>query len=560
MVYTMYRITKMKKTIKFTCVIFLLLVLSFMVFLKTKEHSPPPQTPTATPIDTNPKPTTGNSTNSEQNNPTTVTHTNSPKPKLTTTSTTLRSSPNAPQIPYYLMSSANDPYYGSNWALSKIQVNRAWDLSTGDNTKTVAVIDSGFELNHEDLVNRWRTNIGESGQTQDGDNCWTGFAQDKSTNNCDDDNNGYIDDYRGYDFINNDNGPQAGTTNTSGDAVHHGTMVAGVIGATANNNIGNSGIDQNVKILPLQIFSDDGEAYTNGVVSAIDYATDMHVDVINLSLGSDQFDQTLLSAIQRAINSNITVVAASGNCALNDRTFCNALSAPGRMTYPALYPEVIAVGSSTNTDQRASYSSYGSQLDLIAPGSSVGPLPVYNNGSTNSYASGSGTSFSAPLVSGLASILVAQNPGLTPKQVESILAESADTVPLMFNTNKTSEYGFGRINAHKATLLNLALIQDNLLGDQIDSPNQPAIGHIWRSASGNLGSDEVILIGCRIFATQSCGATIQNNGTYWLRPKSYLTRGGTQYIFAPSSSAPSGTWQVSVQNDQYANYITSVTK
>ena len=118
----------------------------------------------------------------------------------------------------------------------------------------MAVIDSGFELNHEDLVNRWRSNLSESGQTQDGDNCWTGSAQDKSTNNCDDDNNGYIDDYRGYDFINNDNSPQAGTTNTSGDTVHHGTMVAGVIGATTNNNIGNSGIDQNVKILPLQIF------------------------------------------------------------------------------------------------------------------------------------------------------------------------------------------------------------------------------------------------------------------------------------------------------------------
>ncbi|MCA9343855.1 MAG: S8 family serine peptidase [Candidatus Nomurabacteria bacterium] len=550
----------MKKTIKFTCVVFLLLALSFVVFLKTKDHSPPPQTPTATPINTTSQPTTGSSTNSEQNNPATVTHTNTPKPKLIATSTTLRSNPNAPQIPYYLMSDANDPYYGSNWALSKIQVNRAWDLSIGDNTKTVAVIDSGFELNHEDLVNRWRSNLGESGQTQDGDNCWTGSAQDKSTNNCDDDNNGYIDDYRGYDFINNDNSPQAGTTNTSGDAVHHGTMVAGVIGATTNNNIGNSGIDQNVKILPLQIFSDDGEAYTNSVVSAIDYATDMHVNVINLSLGSDQFDQTLLSAIQRAISNNITVVGASGNCAMNNQTFCNALSAPGRMTYPALYPEVIAVGSSTNTDQRADYSGYGPQLDVIAPGSSVGPLPVYNNGSTNSYASGSGTSFSAPLVSGLVSILVAQNPGLTPKQVESILTESADTVPLMFNTNKTDEYGFGRINAHKATLLNLALMQDNLLGDQIDSPNQPAVGHIWRSASGSLGSDEIILIGCRIFATQSCGATIQNNGTYWLRPKSYLTRGGTQYIFAPSNSAPNGTWQVSVHNDQYANYVTSVTK
>lgn len=560
MVYNVYRIYKMKKNIKLFCFVFLLFTLSFAIFSQTKQNSPPPQQPTTTTVNIKPQPETSNSTNPEQNNPTTVTHTSITKPKLTTTSATLKNNPDAPQIPYYLMANVNDPYYSTNWALSKVQVGRAWDLSTGDNTKTVAVIDSGFELNHEDLTNRWRTNLGESGQTQNGDNCWTGTTQDKSTNNCDDDSNGYIDDYRGYDFFNNDNNPQAGTTNTSGEAVHHGTMVAGVIGATANNSIGNSGIDQNVKILPLQIFSDDGEAYTNSIVSAIDYATDMHVNVINLSLGSDQFDQTLLDAIDRAINNNITVVAASGNCALNDQTFCNTLSAPGRMTYPALYPEVIAVGASTNTDQRADYSSYGTQLDVVAPGSSVGPLPVYNNGATNSYASGSGTSFSAPLVSGLVSILIAQNPNITPSQVESILTESADTVPLMFNTYKTNEYGFGRINAHKATLLNLALLQDNLLGDQIDSPNQPAVGHIWRSSSGSLGSDEVILIGCRIFATQSCGATIQNNGTYWLRPKSYLTKAGTQYIFAPSNSAPSGTWQISVHSDQYANTVTSIMK
>ncbi len=560
MVYNIYGATMKRPLKQITLLIFAIGTLLVLAPSNMPTPTPsvdlPPQKPEAT--------SSHQSSDKTPSSQATNTVSQQPKPTQPTTaktpSPTLKSYPNAPQIPYYLTGSVNDPYFGSSWALNKVQANRGWDLTTGSASTTVAVIDTGFELNHEDLAERWKINQNEVGQTQNGDSCWTDTPQDKSKNNCDDDANGYIDDYRGYDFFNNDNSPRAGEVNPNGEAIHHGSMVAGVVGATANNNKGSAGIDQNSKILPLQIFSDDGEASTNHIVSAIDYATDQQVDVINLSLGSNQFDQVLLTAILRAFNNNIVVVASSGNCALNDEDFCNSLSAPGRMTYPALFSEVLSVGATTNSDQRANYSSYGTKLDIVAPGSSVGPLPVYNNGSTNSYASGSGTSFSAPLVSGLASLLLAQNPNLTPSQIESILTESADVVPSMYNAYRTDEYGFGRINAHKTTLLNLAKIQDSLLGGQIESPNQPAVGNIWRSGSGNLGSDEVVLIGCRLFASQTCGATIQNNGTYWLRPKNYQSKGGTQYIFAPSNSAPNGIWQVSVHNNQYATFFANLTK
>ena len=120
-----------------------------------------------------------------------------------------------------------------------------------------------------------------------------------------------------------------------------------------------------LKFFRYKSSGDDGEAYTNSVVSAIDYATDMHVNVINLSLGSDQFDQTLLSAIQRAISNNITVVGASGNCAMNNQTFVMHFCTR-KDDLSALYPEVIAVGSSTNTRSTTDYSGYGPQLDVIA--------------------------------------------------------------------------------------------------------------------------------------------------------------------------------------------------
>lgn len=475
-------------------------------------------------------------------------------------SQTLKATPNAPQIPYYLLATTNDPYLGSSWAHTKVQTGRAWDLTTGSSSKTVAVIDTGFELSHEDLTGRWYQNNGEVGQTQAGDTCWTGVAANKSSNNCDDDQNGYIDDWRDYDFYYMDNNPQAGQVNPTGEGTQHGSMVAGVVGATANNAKGSAGIDQGAKIMPLQVFSDNGEAYTDDLVAAIDYATDMNADVINLSLGTNEYDSTLLNAINRARTNGTLVIAASGNCALNDEPICNNLAAPGRMTYPALYQSVIAVGATTTSDQRASYSSYGSQLDLVAPGSSIGPLPVYNNGQVSSYATASGTSFAAPLVAGLASILIAQNPSASLPEIEFLLTESTERPSAMNNQMFTAEYGAGRVNAHKATLLGLARTQNSRLGTVSLSPKRPANGYIWRTVTGSINNDEFILIGCRVASADVCSTTVENGSVYQFLTTNNVKGDELQYTFIKGGAVPSGTWKISVHNSAFATQVTTLTK
>lgn len=491
-------------------------------------------------------------------------------PSLTTTpkalktykniSPTLKASPSHPQVPYYLLATVNDPFFGSSWFHNKIQTNRGWDLSTGSNAVTVAVIDTGFELNHEDFTDRWYQNTGETGQTQNGDICWTGSPAEKPTNNCDDDQNGYIDDWSGFDFFYNDNNPQAGQINPIGEGTQHGSLVAGVVGATANNNKGSVGIDQNTKIMPLQVFSDNGEAYTDDLVSAIDYATDMNANVINLSLGSNQFDATLLSAINRAHANGTLVIAASGNCALNDEEFCNNLTAPGRMTYPALYNNVLAVGATDTNDVRSNFSSYGSELDVVAPGQSIGPLPVFNNGNTNSYATANGTSFAAPIVSGTASLLIAQNPNITISELNEIITNSTDTTPEMNGQFFKNEYGFGRVNTHKASLLSLAKTQTNLLGSEFTQPALPPIGNLWRASSSPVANDEWLLFGCRTYQTDYCSVTLTNNNTKY-QANSLNKSDQIRYIFIKGSAMNnSGAWTATAHNNYFASNITSFTK
>ncbi len=544
-----------------------LMLFGFVLFKPVSKQIQTPKYPTPEVKPVSSAPVTSNNQNQKST-------TTSPSPKTTPVSIsnsikklpskhnspTLKSSPAHPQIPYYLLATTNDPQLTNTWFHNKIQTNLAWELTTGASNVTVAVIDTGFELNHEDLANKWFQNTNEMGMTQDSDFCWTGTPVEKSTNNCDDDQNGYIDDWRGYDFFYVDNNPQAGQVNPTGEGTRHATMVAGTIGATANNSIGSVGVDQQVKILPLQVFSDDGEAYTDDIASAIDYATDMHAKVISLSLGTNQYDSTLLSSIDRAIANGTLVVASSGNCALNDEPICNSLTPPGRMVYPALYPQVLAVGATDSNDVRSNFSSYGPQLDVVAPGSAISPLPVYNNGSLNSYATAYGTSFSAPIVAGIASLLIAQNPSITTSDLIANITDSADTVAEMNSQTFTNEYGYGRANAHKATLLGLAKTQTNLLGNELAEPSLPPVGNLWRALTAPVINDEWLLFGCRTYQTDYCSVTLTNNYTKY-QANSLNKSDQIRYIFIKGSTMnSSGAWTATAHNNYFASNITSITK
>jgi len=530
----------------------------YIIYLKNTDKPPANPEVTIKPI----FPSEDQSTQSSNKVKTSINNTNNVQQNIPKYSSSILSSyPKIVENRYYLLGSVNDPSFGSSWSLNKVQASRAWDLTTGDQSITIAVIDSGFALNHEELVSRWKNNTSEMGDTQSGDHCWTGISLSKQTNDCDDDQNGYIDDWRGYDFYNNDNNPMSGETNPSGDATQHGTSVAGVLASTANNLKGSAGIDQQAKIMPLQIFSDDGEATSSSLIAAIEYATDNGAKIINLSLGTDSFDQPLLDVIRYAKNNGTTVFAASGNCALNDDSYCNNLPGPGRMTYPALFSETISVGSSSSNDTRSNFSSHGPELDIVAPGSLISPLPTFTSGNQiSAYATASGTSFASPLVAGTASLLLSQNPNLSPDEIHTILTMSADKLNSMAHNIRTDEYGYGRLNAHKATLLTSAKNETNLLGTRSLSPREPAIGNIWRSSSASIGNNEYILIGCRVFISDTCSATIENGTIFRFSQQQYGKNGELQYIFVRGDGAPSGTWNINIHNRNFATHLTNLTK
>lgn len=308
--------------------------------------------------------------------------------------------------------SAEDAIY-PQWYTNVINADDTWVETTGNENTTVAVIDTGFGLLHEDLAGRWA----------DG----------------------------GYDFYNNDDNPNAGSTSPNGDAVSHGTMVAGLIGATGDNGVGAASVNWKTKILPLQVLSDDGYGWTDDVAAAVNYATNLGVDVINMSLGSEASDPVLKSAIDNAVESGVTVIAAAGNCGSINYQY-QGCSYQGQVIYPAKYSNVIAVGATDSNNIRASFSSYGPEVDIVAPGSgairSTMWLPSNQTSAYNSILSG--TSFSSPIVAGIAALHVGEEPEITPEQLKYKLISSAKKVASMKDNFFSNAYGYGLVDVYKS--------------------------------------------------------------------------------------------------------------
>lgn len=336
----------------------------------------------------------------------------------------------------------NDPA-GQQWWTSNTGMDAAWNIGAGPRQTVVAVIDTGFALQHEEFANRWAINSGEQGaaasEAPSKLNCTArslpisqscnliddnfdgivdneiglattenpsqlncsgrGLPLNKSCNLIDDDSNGYVDDVTGWDFAHFDPSAQAGQINPDGNGTQHGTEVAGVLAATGNNNKGIAGVNWTTKILPLQALDDDSYGNTLTVARAIYYAADRGVDVINLSLGSVNEDSYLRQAIHYALDRNVIIVAASGNDG------CDCIS------YPARYPEVVAVGAQNQSGSPASFSSYGAELDILAPGTNITTPSWSKNLPSTAYATNvAGTSFAAPYVSGLLSLARSHQP------------------------------------------------------------------------------------------------------------------------------------------------------
>jgi len=283
----------------------------------------------------------------------------------------------------------NDYYWGYQWGMTIIQADLAWDIHTGSTSIIVAIIDTGVEYTHEDLSGHYVA--------------------------------------RGYDWVNNDNDPL--------DDNGHGTHCAGIAAAVMDNGKGVVGVAQ-VSLMAEKVLGATGSGTADDVAQGIVHAADASAEVISISLGSYFSSSLLKDACQYAWNKGCLLVAAAGNDNIQWRL------------YPAAYDTVIAVAATNRYDGKASYSNYGSWIELSAPGGDGNDhydwiLSTYIGG----YAWGKGTSMATPHVSGLAALVWSYESGLTNQALREHLRSTADDLGA---AGKDNYYGYGRINAYRA--------------------------------------------------------------------------------------------------------------
>ncbi len=297
---------------------------------------------------------------------------------------------------------ASDPLIanGSMWNLLRVHAPAAWAATTGSGA-VVAVLDAGVNLTNPDIA----------------PSLWTN-PEEVAGNGLDDDNDGFVDDVNGADWIDRDGAP----TDTNG----HGTHVAGTIAAAAGNGFGGAGVAPGAKLMPLRFLDSRGSGTVADAISAIQFAINHRVDVINASWGGPDYSPALRDAFARAGAAGITVVAAAGN---------DGVSNDSSPTYPAAFslPNLIAVAASDRRDQLAAFSNYGRGVAVAAPG--VGILSTEGAG----IGTMSGTSMAAPHVAGIAALVHSFNEYLPPTSV--IAAISAGSIKNPALTGRVSSGG-----------------------------------------------------------------------------------------------------------------------
>ncbi|KAF0133962.1 MAG: peptidase S8/S53 subtilisin kexin sedolisin [Candidatus Saganbacteria bacterium] len=301
----------------------------------------------------------------------------------------------------------NDTKYANQWGLAKIDAPTAWDITTGENAVTVAVIDTGADYNHEDLV----------GKIIQGENYIA-----KGTPPLD------------------DNG--------------HGTHIAGIIAAVANNSKGVAGVNWGARILAIKVLDSHGGGLTSNAAEGIHEAVTKGAKIINLSWGDDVSSNTLENAVNYAYAQGVLVVAAAGN----ENT--------SSMVYPAAYTNVMCVAATDQNDKWSvwgigSASNYGTWVDISAPGTSI-----YSTYLSNSYTNLNGTSMATPFVAGVASLLFSRKPTWTPDQLRARIEENCDNIDSL-NPGKEGQLGKGRINMPKTIGIPRAQISSPSSGDYV---------------------------------------------------------------------------------------------
>ncbi|HUO76975.1 MAG TPA: S8 family serine peptidase [Thermodesulfovibrionales bacterium] len=364
----------------------------------------------------------------------------------------------------------NDPLFAQQWGPTKIDAPGAWDTNTGNNNVIVAVIDSGIDLKHPDLI----ANIGP-----------------------------------GSNFISNTSVPQ--------DDNGHGTHVSGIIGAVGNNGIGVTGVMWNVKLMPLKFLDAEGNGFTSDEIDAIGFAVAHGAKVMNTSFAGSEFSCSEYAAVSSA---NVLLIAAAGNETANNDTvpsypasFSNpkdpnlidpaVISKCGVSALPAL-PNVISVAATDQNDNLASFSNFGlNAVQVAAPGVNILstiPLdlpPCTTNPFEPNYDYCSGTSQATPFVSGLAGLIYSQNPNLSYLQVRSIIFSTVDILPSLNTKILTS----GRINAFRALTapivprISISPLSNNFGTANVGSTSSPQTFTVSNPGTADLIIGQVTLTG-----------------------------------------------------------------
>ncbi len=290
-----------------------------------------------------------------------------------------------PDVLYSVNSIPNDPYWSNQWGSQRIQTDLAWNIESGNQSVLVAVIDTGIDYNHPDLINQYVP--------------------------------------LGYDWVNNDTDPM--------DDHYHGTHVAGIIAGTINNTIGIAGT-ANVSIMAEKFLDSSGSGYSTDAANAIIHAVNQGADILSNSWGSTADSSIVQEAFAYALSNGVISIAAAGN---------DASSLPH---YPSSYPEVISVSATDSNDALASFSNYGSTIDIAAPGVDIYSTYPVSQGSYNYL---SGTSMATPYVSGVVALIVSQHPDWSVDQVKSHLLQTTEDLG---TPGWDQYYGYGLVNAYAA--------------------------------------------------------------------------------------------------------------
>ncbi len=315
------------------------------------------------------------------------------------------------------------------WYLDAIKAYDAWNIDKGDSNITIAIVDTGTDIDHEDLEDNLYLNL------------------DDPINGADDDNDGYVDNYYGWDVAMDDNNVNPESHGGSS----HGSNCAGIASATTDNILGISGVGFNTRIMTVKIDNPAGQLI--GAYEGVVYAADQGVDIMNLSWGSYNYSEFGKDIIDYASEKGVLIFAGAGNGPFSGP---NAGIGTEDKFYPAAYENAVAVGATQEQDSVKESSNYGYWLGIYAPGERM-----WTTFGGNNYGRNGGTSMASPVVAACAAIIKSHFPNYSNEQILQKIYNSGDSIEHINNTKYKNKLGAGRINLFRA------LTENNLAGIEL---------------------------------------------------------------------------------------------